>query len=99
MGAASEQSGVISPLPANLYLHLLDRIWERHHLEEMLGARIVRYADDFVVLCKRGTERAMEIIKQVLDRLGLSLREELSPCAAIEEIHKEDKDPHHRAYP
>ena len=69
------QGGVISPLLANLYLHLLDRIWKRHQLEKMLGARIVRYADDFVVLCKRGTERAMVIIKQVLDRLGLSLNE------------------------
>ncbi len=50
------QGGVISPLLANLYLHLLDRIWERQHLEKRLGAHLVRYADDFVVLCKRGTE-------------------------------------------
>lgn len=42
------QGGVISPLLANLYLHLLDRIWERHNLEKRFGARIVRYADDLV---------------------------------------------------
>jgi retron-type reverse transcriptase len=39
------QGGVISPLLANLYLHLLDRIWERHGLESHYRARLVRYAD------------------------------------------------------
>jgi len=42
------QGGVISPLLANLYLHILDRIWERRGLQQRLGARIVRYADDSV---------------------------------------------------
>jgi group II intron reverse transcriptase/maturase len=42
------QGGVASPLLANLYLHLLDRIWERHNLAKRLDARIVRYADDRV---------------------------------------------------
>ena len=42
------QGGVISPLLANLYLHILDRIWERRGLVRRLGARIVRYADDSV---------------------------------------------------
>lgn len=45
------QGGVISPLLSNCYLHLLDRIWERHQLHQKLEAQIVRYADDFVVLC------------------------------------------------
>jgi len=40
------QGGVVSPLLSNLYLHLLDRIWERQKLQLRLGARIVRYADD-----------------------------------------------------
>jgi retron-type reverse transcriptase len=40
------QGGVVSPLLANLYLHLLDRIWERRQLQQRIGARIVRYADD-----------------------------------------------------
>ncbi len=52
------QGGVISPLLANAYLHLLDRIWERHRLKDVLGAQLVRYADDFVVVCKRGVETA-----------------------------------------
>jgi RNA-directed DNA polymerase len=67
------QGGVISPLLANLYLHLLDRIWEKRQLNKRLAAHLVRYADDFVVLCKRGTGRPMMIIQNILTRLGLTL--------------------------
>ena len=68
------QGGVISPLLANLYLHLLDRIWERHHLQHQLGARIVRYADDIVLLCRRNhSGRVMAVLRQILTRLELTL--------------------------
>ena len=69
------QGGVISPLLANLYLHLLDRIWHKKQLQSKLGARLVRYADDFVVLCRKGTEQSMAIVRRVLERLGLALNE------------------------
>ena len=70
------QGGVISPLLSNLYLHILDRIWERNNLQQRLGARIVRYADDTVILCKRGkSDRAMKTFRQILERLKLSLNE------------------------
>ena len=69
------QGGVISPLLANLYLHILDRIWERRGLQQQLGARIVRYADDIVVLCRRQPGRVMTTLRQILDRLGLTLNE------------------------
>ena len=68
------QGGVISPLLANLYLHILDRIWERHNLQERLGARIVRYADDIVILCRKGKSgEAMAMLRQILTRLELTL--------------------------
>jgi RNA-directed DNA polymerase len=67
------QGGVISPLLSNLYLHLLDRIWDRHRLKDTLGAHIVRYADDFVVLCKQGVEEPLNVVRHVMDRLGLTL--------------------------
>lgn len=67
------QGGVISPLLANLYLHLLDRIWERHDLERRLGARIIRYADDLVILCRRDATQPMDILQHALDRLDLQL--------------------------
>ncbi|MDG4477096.1 reverse transcriptase domain-containing protein [Thiovibrio frasassiensis] len=56
---------VISPLLANLYLHILDRIWERRGLQVRLSARIVRYADDIVVLCRKGrSAAAMEVLRR-----------------------------------
>lgn len=69
------QGGVISPLLANLYLHILDRIWERRHLQQRLGARIVRYADDIVILCRGNTDKVMAVLRQILGRLGLTLNE------------------------
>lgn len=69
------QGGVISPLLSNLYLHLLDRTWERQQLEKKLGAHIVRYADDLLVLCRYGTERPMMTLRKILERLELTLNE------------------------
>lgn len=69
------QGGVISPLLSNLYLHLIDRIWERHGLERKYAARLVRYADDIVLLCKKDTERPLALLNYLLGRLGLILNE------------------------
>ena len=69
------QGGVISPLLANLYLHLVDRIWTRHGFEEKYAARLVRYADDMVLLCARDTQRPLTMLKYLLERLGLLLNE------------------------
>jgi RNA-directed DNA polymerase len=69
------QGGVISPLLANRYLHLLDRIWERHRLEVRYRARMVRYADDVVICCSKDVEAPMQVLRYVLDRLDLSLNE------------------------
>lgn len=69
------QGGVISPLLSNCYLHLLDRIWERHQLSWKLKARIVRYADDFVVLCAGKVDAPLNAVRQVLGRLDLALNE------------------------
>ena len=46
--AGTPQGGVISPLLSNIYLHVLDRVWEDRCAH--LGT-LVRYADDFVVMC------------------------------------------------
>ena len=70
------QGGVISPLLANIYLHILDRIWERLKLKTKLGAHLVRYADDCVILCRNGVEQPMEMMQYVLKRLGLALNTE-----------------------
>jgi group II intron reverse transcriptase/maturase len=67
------QGGVISPLLANIYLHQFDK--------EMVerGYKIVRYADDFVVLTKsrRKAQRALEVIKEITEgKLNLELHPE-----------------------
>lgn len=69
------QGGVISPLLSNCYLHLLDRIWEKHRLCWKLKARIVRYADDFVVLCAGKVDLPLNTVRHVLERLDLTLNE------------------------
>jgi len=70
--AGTPQGGVISPLLSNIYLHVLDTLWTRHSAP--LG-ELVRYADDFVVMCKtkRACEQAEERIRVILARLGLEL--------------------------
>jgi group II intron reverse transcriptase/maturase len=69
------QGGVISPLLSNIYLHVLDVLWERHSAP--LG-RLVRYADDFVIVCgsRRACEEAEKRIRVILARLGLELHPE-----------------------
>jgi RNA-directed DNA polymerase len=69
------QGGVISPLLANCYLHILDRIWQRQHLKGKLSAHLVRYADDFVVMCRKDVEEPLKVVRHVLGRLDLSLNE------------------------
>src|SRR5262249_16804706 len=64
--------GVISPLMANIYLHVLDMYWTKQSAE--LGT-LFRYADDFVVVCRSKTaaERALEMIRQIMEKLKLTL--------------------------
>ena len=70
--AGTAQGGVISPLLANIYLNKLDRIWAGRC--SPLGV-LIRYADDFVVMCKAESQarEALRRIGLVMDRLGLTL--------------------------
>jgi group II intron reverse transcriptase/maturase len=70
--AGTPQGGVISPLLSNIYLNVLDVLWTRHSTP--LGT-LVRYADDFVVMCKTkgACEEAEARIRVILARLGLEL--------------------------
>ena len=69
------QGGVISPLLANVVLDELDETWEREwsHLGDL-----VRYADDFVVVCRtrRQADEAHARIREILERMGLTLHPE-----------------------
>jgi len=69
------QGGVISPLLSNIFLHLLDKVWNKRY--KQLG-KLVRYADDFVVLCptQQKAEESLKVLKTLLGRLGLELHPE-----------------------
>ena len=70
------QGGVISPLLANIYLNVLDTLWTVKKVQERMGARLVRYADDSVILCRGNAARILKGLKTVLNDLGLTLNEE-----------------------
>ncbi len=70
------QGGVISPLLANIYLNLLDRNYRRRVRTGELHGRLIRYADDFVVLSRRKPDRDLEWIGSTMKRLGLELHPE-----------------------
>lgn len=63
------QGAVLSPMLSNLYLNPFD-----HHLAEQ-GYEMVRYADDFVILCRTQAEaeQALEVVRQWVEQAGLKL--------------------------
>jgi len=63
---------VISPLLANIYLHDMDQCLSRE------GIKVIRYADDFVALCRTETEAqaALSLIRHWMNNNGLSLNAE-----------------------
>jgi group II intron reverse transcriptase/maturase len=70
--AGVPQGGVISPLLSNIYLNYLDSVWRRQCAH--LGV-LVRYADDFVVMCRtaKECEEAERRVRIILERLKLEL--------------------------
>jgi RNA-directed DNA polymerase len=70
------QGGAISPLLSNVYLHLLDRNFRRRVQRGDLQGRLVRYADDFVLLSPHRPDRALAWLQQLMARLGLTLHPE-----------------------
>lgn len=69
------QGGVISPLLANIFLHWFDSFFHGPQgPARWANAQLVRYADDFVVLCRHQGERLRDWIEQTLEgRMGLEL--------------------------
>ena len=72
------QGGVISPLLANVYLHWFDKAFHRADgPAQFAAARLVRYADDFVVLARYMGPRIVGFIEDKLERwLGLKINRE-----------------------
>lgn len=71
--AGTPQGGPASPLLANIYLHLLDWNFRRHVERGKLQGRLVRYADDFVILCPRDPRHERAWAERLMKRMGLTL--------------------------
>jgi group II intron reverse transcriptase/maturase len=75
-GRGTPQGGVISPLLANLYMRRFIVGWKRGGHEQRLDARIVNYADDFVICCKAGmAAEAMQAMRRMMGKLRLTVNE------------------------
>lgn len=69
------QGAPISPLLSSLYMRRFILSWKQLGWERKLGARIVNYADDFVILCQTGGEEAYHAMKSIMGRLKLTVNE------------------------
>jgi RNA-directed DNA polymerase len=69
------QGAPISPLLANLYMRRFVLGWKTLGHEKQFEARIVNYADDFVILCRRRAEDAMTVMRDMMTRLKLTVNE------------------------
>lgn len=71
------QGSPISPLLANLYMRRFVLAWKQLGLERRLGSCIVTYADDLVILCRRGkAEEASQWMRRIMSKLQLTVNEE-----------------------
>ena len=69
------QGGVISPLLANIYINRMLKAFNKSDLMKRCGARIVNYADDFVVLCERSAAAVLAQVRRWIVGMKLELNE------------------------
>ena len=69
------QGAPISPLLSNLYMRRFILGWKTLGHQQRLGAKIVNFADDFVICCRGTAEEAMRVMRDMMDRLKLTVNE------------------------
>jgi group II intron reverse transcriptase/maturase len=80
------QGSPLSPLLANLYMRRFVLGWKMFGLERSLGARLVTYADDLVILCKRGkAEEALQRLREIMGKLKLTVNEDKTRICKVPE--------------
>jgi RNA-directed DNA polymerase len=86
-GRGTPQGGVLSPLLANLYMRRFILAWKQHGHEARLDARIVNYADDFVILARNATnaDEAMAVMREIMGKLKLTVNEKKTRRCALPE--------------
>jgi len=85
-GRGIPQGSPISPLLANVYMRRFVLAWKKFGLEVSLGAKLVTYADDLVILCGRGkAEQALQRLREIMGKLKLTVNEEKTRICKIPE--------------
>src|SRR3954451_9946098 len=85
-GMGSPQGSPISPLLANIYMRRFIKGWKTAGHEQRLKARIVNYADDFVICCRGTADEAMTVMRTMMSKLKLTVNEQKTRlCRLLEE--------------
>jgi group II intron reverse transcriptase/maturase len=84
-GRGTPQGAPISPLLANLYMRRFVLGWKALGYEQRLQARIVNYADDFVICCRGTAEQAAAAMRSILGRLKLTVNESKTHVCRVPE--------------
>ncbi len=80
------QGSPLSPLLANIYMRRFVLGWKKLGLERSLGTRLVTYADDLVILCRRGNaEAALHHLREIMGKLKLTVNEDKTRICAVPE--------------
>ena len=80
------QGSPLSPLLANLYMRRFVLGWKKLGLERSLGTRLVTYADDLVILCRRGNaEAALHHLRKIVGKLKLTVNEDKTQICTVPE--------------
>jgi RNA-directed DNA polymerase len=80
------QGSPISPLLANLYMRRFVLGWKKLGLDKSLGSRIVTYADDLVILCRKGkAAEALRHLRELMGKLKLTVNEEKTRICKVPE--------------
>ena len=84
-GRGTPQGAPISPLLANLYMRRFILGWKQQGWEKRLGARIVNYADDFVILCRGSAQEARDRMQKIMSVLKLTMNEKKTKTCRVPE--------------
>ena len=84
-GRGSPQGAPISPLLANLYMRRFVLGWKTQGHQQRFQARIVNYADDFVICCRGTAEPAMAAMRNMMERLKLTVNERKTKLCRLPE--------------
>ena len=80
------QGSPLSPLLANIYMRRFVLGWKKLGLERSLGTRLVTYADDLVILGRRGSaEAALHHLREIMGKLKLTVNEDKTRICRVPE--------------